>query len=144
MSAGAIPFRKWDGDPVHNLTVAPDGTVYALPSGAHERLHGIVVGDRDPTARLDSDVPHGTKIDLALAGWVQLQSDRHTDRVHVDAPNGYDDDALVRRFARLHDAGSLRAVFYPSGDERRSNDPQHIAFSREGERVPFEPPATKE
>lgn len=144
MSSGALPFREWDGDPVRNLTVAPDGTVYALPSGAHERLHEIVIGDRDPAARLGSDDPHGTKIELALAGWVQLRSDQHTDRITIDAPDGYDDAALVRRFARLHNAGTLRAVFYPSADELGSSDPQHISLSREGERVPLRLPVANE
>lgn len=67
--------------------------------------------------RLERDDLHGTKVELALVGWVQLQSDQHTDRVNLDASDGYEDAALVRRFARLHDAGSLRAVFYPSVDE---------------------------
>jgi putative intracellular protease/amidase len=72
---------------------------------------------------------------------VQLQSDQHTDRVNLDAPDGYDDTELVRQFARLHDAGSLRAVFYPSTDEVRSGDPQQLSLSREGDRVPIEHPS---
>lgn len=142
MTAGvSVPFPEWDGRPVHDLTVAPDGTVHALPTGTHERLHRIVVGDRDPTARLDGDDPdsRGRKVELALAGWVQLRSDRHTDRMAIDAPDGFEDAALIRRFARLHDAGALRGAFHPSGDGLESDDPRHIAFSRAGERVPVEP-----
>lgn len=139
-----LPFSEWDGDPVRHLTVAPDGTAYALPSGAHERLHTLVLDEWDPTARLERDDLHGTKVELALVGWVQLQSDQHTDRVNLDAPDGYDDAALVRQFARLHDAGSLRAVFYPSGDERKSTEPQHLSISRTGDRVPAERPPTEE
>lgn len=142
MSTTTVPFPEWDGDPARHLTVAPDGTVYALSSGAHERLHTVVIGDQDPTDKLGVDDLHGTKVDLALAGWVQLQSDQHTNRINIDAPDGYDDDALVRRFARLHDAGMLRTVFYPSTDELTSTDPQQIAFSRDGDRVPVTlPPA---
>lgn len=136
MPTTEIPFPEWDGVPTRHLTVAPDGTVYALSSGAHERLHNIVIGDRTPAAQLGVDDLHGTKVDLALAGWVQLQSDQHTDRLNIDAPNGYDDDALIRRFAHLHNAGSLRMVFYPSADELTSADPQHITFSRDGDRIP--------
>lgn len=138
MSSTGIPFPEWDGDSVRHLTVAPDDTVYALPSGTHERLHALVLDEWDPTVRLDRDDLHGTKVELALVGWVQLQSDQHTDRVNLDAPDGYDDAALVRRFARLHNAGSLRAVFYPSTDEIQSGDPQQLSFSREGDRVPIE------
>jgi hypothetical protein len=136
MPTATVPFSEWDGDPARHLTVAPDGTVYALPSGAHERLHNIVIGDRTPAAQLGVDDLHGTKVDLALAGWVQLQSDQHTDRVNIDAPDGYDDDALIRRFACLHNAGSLRMVFYPSTDELGSADPQQISVSHDGDRVP--------
>jgi hypothetical protein len=142
MSSTPVPFPEWDGDPARHLTVAPDGTVYALPSGSHERLHGVVIGDQNPAARIDVDDLHGTKIDLALAGWVQLQSDQHTDRLNIDAPDGYDGDALIRRFARLHDAGSLRLVFYPSTDKLTSADPQQISVSHDGDRIPVTlPPA---
>ena len=136
MSTTSIPFPEWDGALARHLTVAPDGTVYALPSGAHERLHKIVIGEQNPAVQLGVESLHGTKIDLALAGWVQLQSDQHTDRLNIDAPDGYDDDALIRRFARLHDAGSLHLVFYPSTDELTSVDPQHITYSQNGDRVP--------
>lgn len=139
MSSASLPFPEWDGDPVRHLTVSPDSTVYALPSGTHERLHALVLDEWDPTVRLDRDDLHGTKVELALVGWVQFQSDQHTDRVNLDAPDGYDDATLVRRFARLHDAGSLRAVFYPSTDDFRSGDPQHLSFSHEGDRIPIEP-----
>jgi hypothetical protein len=144
MSSTPVPFPEWDGDPARHLTVAPDGTVYALPSGSHERLHEVVIGDQNPAARIDVEGLQGTKIDLALAGWVQLQSDQHTDRLNIDAPDGYDDEALIRRFARLHDAGSLRMVFYPSTDELGSGDPLHINFSRDGDRVPVTLPSTDE
>ena len=136
MSTTTVPFPEWDGDPAHHLTVAPDETVYALPSGVHERLHTIVIRDQNPAAQLGVDGLHGTKTDLALAGWVQLQSDQHTDCINIDAPDGYDDDALVRRFARLHDAGLLQTAFYPSTEELTSTDPQQIAFSRDGDRIP--------
>lgn len=144
MSPTPIPFPEWNGDPVRHLTVAPDGTTYALPSGTHERLHAVVLDEWDPTVQLERNDLHGTKVELALVGWVQLQSDRHTDRVNLDAPDGYDDTALVRQFAQLHDAGSLRAVFYPSTDEVRSGDPQQLSFSREGDRVPIERPSEVE
>lgn len=141
MAPATVPFSEWDGDPVPHLTIAPDGTAYALPSGTHERLHTSILDEWDPTVRLERDDLHGTKVELALVGWVQLQGDQHTDRVNLDAPDGYDDAALVRRFARLHDAGSLRAVFYPSTDEFRSDNPQQLSFSREGDRIPIERPS---
>jgi hypothetical protein len=144
MSPATVPFSEWNGDPVRHLTVAPDSTVYALPSGTHERLHVSVLDEWDPTVQLERDDLHGTKVELALVGWVQLQSDQHTDRVNLDAPDGYDDAALVRQFARLHDAGSLRAVFYPSTDECRSDAPQQLSFSRNGDRVPIECPSEVE
>jgi hypothetical protein len=144
MSTTALPFPEWDGTPVRHLTVAPNGTVYSLPSGAHERLHEIVIGDRNPTAQIGRDDLYGTKVDLALAGWAQLQSDQYTNRLNIDAPDGYDDDALVRRFARCHDAGMLRAVFYPSTDELKNTDPQQLSFSRAGDRVPITLPTHDE
>lgn len=109
----SVPFSAWDGERVRHLTVAPDGSTYVVPSGAHERLHRIVIGDSSVGARFDG--PSGPKVDLALAGWVQLQSDRLVDRVNVDAPDGYDGTDLVREFARMHGAGSLAVALYPSG-----------------------------
>jgi hypothetical protein len=133
-----IPFEEWDGTRVQHLTVSPEGTVYVVPSGAHERLHRFLVGDCDPTARLSDDegVAGGMKVDLVLVGWPQLQSDKLTDRINIDAPDGFTDDALVRRFAALHDAGSAYIAFYPSTDIQKSTNPQHVSLSHSGARVP--------
>lgn len=67
---------------------------------------------------------------------MQFQSDELTDRVNVDAPDGFQDESIVRRFARLHDAGSIAIVFYPSLDVQTSNTPEQLALSRSGDRIP--------
>lgn len=129
----AIPFPDWGGEHAQHLTVAPGGSVHVVPSGAHERLHRIVIGDRDVAGRFEG--PSGTKVELALAGWVQLQSDTLTDRINVDAPDGFDDTDLVRRFARLHDAGSVAAALYPSG-EVHTGAVRELSLPGRGARVP--------
>ncbi|NUB89448.1 hypothetical protein HTZ84_20870 [Haloterrigena sp. SYSU A558-1] len=132
-AAVPFPFPRWEGDRATHLTVAPDDGIYVVPSGAHERLHRIVIGDRDVTERFDG--LRGTKVELALTGWVQLQSDRLTDRVNVDAPDGFDDAALLERFARMHDAGSIAIARYPSGTVVTST-PSELTLSERGARVP--------
>lgn len=134
--SAAIPFPEWNGEYVQHLTVGPDGIVYVVPSGAHERLHWILIGDQDIAGQFENPRLRGTKVELALAGWVQFQSDELTDRVNVDAPDGFQDESTVRRFARLHDAGSIAIAFYPSLDVQTSNTPEQLALSRGGDRIP--------
>lgn len=129
-----IPFPEWDGEDAQHLTVAPNGTVYVVLSGTHERLHRILIGERDVAEQFEG--LRGTKVELALAGWIQLQSDKLTDRINIDAPDGFGDEEIVRRFARLHDAGSAAIARYPSGDIQISNTPERIVRSPIGERVP--------
>ncbi|QRV13821.1 hypothetical protein JMJ58_12750 [Haloterrigena salifodinae] len=136
-AAVPFPFPRWEGERATHLTVAPDDSIYVVPSGAHERLHRIVIGDRDVTERFDG--LRGTKVELALTGWVQLQSDRLTDRVNVDAPDGFDDAALLERFARLHDAGSVAVARYPSGTVVAS-PPAELTLPGRGARVPVSVP----
>lgn len=135
-----IPFAEWDGMDAQHLTVSPERIIYVVPSGAHERLHRILVGDRDPTAHLPAETEgvRGTKVDLALVGWVQLQSDKLIDRINIDAPDGFTDAVVIQRFAALHDSGSASIAYYPSGDVHKSTDPQHISLSHTGRRVPVE------
>jgi hypothetical protein len=117
-----VPFPELDAGPItaQHVAVAPDGTAYVVPSGMHERLRRAVLDDpdggRDP------------KVALALAGWTTLQSDGLTDRVNVDAPDDFADGAIVRRFARSHDAGSVVVAHHPSGETRRSTDPRAFVF----------------
>jgi hypothetical protein len=92
---------------------SPDGTLYVVPSGMHERLRRAVL--TDPGHSQDP------KVDLALSGWVLLQVDGMTDRVNVDAPDDFADAAVVRRFARAHDAGSVALARHPSGTVLRSS-----------------------
>lgn len=129
-----IPFPEWDGKWAQHLTVSPCNTVYRVPSGAHERLHRAVIGGRDVAGRFEG--LRGTKVELALAGWVQLQSDRLTDRINVDAPDGFDDAKLVRRFARMHDAGSVAVALYPS-KAVRTGPPGELSLPGNGARVPI-------
>jgi hypothetical protein len=103
------------------VSVAPDGTMYAVPSGMHNRLRRAVAPertDRDP------------KVALALAGWVSLQTSGMTDRVNVDAPDAFADPTPIRRFARAHDAGSVAVAQHPSGEVLRSTEPVTFAFER--------------
>lgn len=137
-----IPFNKWDGEYAHHLTVAPDRSVYVVPSGAHERLHQMVVSNRDVIERFDEPGLRGTKVELALTGWVQLQSDQLTDRLNIDAPDGFNDQEIVRQFAQLHDAGSVTIAFYPSLDVITSHRPEELTLARDGERVPVSPDRT--
>jgi len=131
-----VPFPEWTGQWTRHVTVSPDGEVYAIPSGTHERLHALVVGDADMVARAEGAPPRGTKVELALAGWVQLQSDGMTDRVYGDAPDGFSDAAMLRRFAAVHEAGGGRITFYPSRDTLTLEDPQRATLNRNGPRVP--------
>lgn len=128
-----IPFPEWDGEDAQHLTVAPDETVYRVPSGAHERLHSIVVGSRNLANQFEG--LHGTKVELALAGWVQLQSDRLTDRINIDAPDGFENTTLVRQFAQMHDAGSVAVALYPSNSVR-TGTVEELSLSGDGPRVP--------
>lgn len=129
----SVPFPEWEGEHVRHLTVAPDGSVYVVPSGAHERLHQIVVGNSAIGAQFDG--PTGTKVELALAGWVQLQSDQLIDRVNVDAPDGFDETELVRTFAQMHEAGSIAVALHPSGEVRTCTIPE-LSLPGNGDRVP--------
>ncbi|EMA56719.1 hypothetical protein [Halococcus thailandensis] len=138
IDASEFPFEEWSGTHVQHLTVSPEGVTYVIPSGAHERLHRVLIGNHDPTTQLPGDerTVGGTKVDLALIGWAQLQSDTMTDRINIDAPDGFTDGELVQRFAALHDAGSVHIMYYPSGDARTSMNPRHVSLSHDGDRVP--------
>ncbi len=118
-----VPFPKLSPGRIRarNVSVAPDGTAYVVPSGMHERLRAAVVpapgeGVGDP------------KVDLALAGWASLQNDGMTDRVNVDAPDDFGTVSVLKRFARSHDAGSIVVAHHPSGEVRRWADPAAIAL----------------
>jgi len=118
----ALPFPE-AGEPLRaqQVSVAPDGTMYVVPSGMHERLRRAVAPDRT-----DRD----PKVALALAGWVSLQTSGMTDRVNVDAPDAFTDPTPIRRFARAHDAGSVAVARHPSGEVLRSTEPATFAFER--------------
>lgn len=105
-----------------HISVAPDGTAYVVPSGMHERLRDAVVSSSDERDR-------DPKVDLALAGWTSLQADGLTDRVNVDAPDDFEDTAIVKRFARSHGAGSVVVARHPSGDVSRWTDPATVDLS---------------
>jgi len=79
------------------------------------------------------------KVDLALAGWTSLQADGMTDRVNVDAPDGFADTAVVRRFDRSHDAGSIAVAHHPSGEVRRWTDPAAVTLLETSEEAPTAP-----
>lgn len=117
-----VPFPELGPGPITapQVSVAPDGTPYVVQSGAHERLRDGLVPERE--RGLDP------KTDLAIAGWASLAADGMTDRVHVDAPDGFEDAALVRRFARSHDAGSVVIAFHPSGETARWDDPGAVSL----------------
>ncbi|WP_236045047.1 hypothetical protein [Haloarcula nitratireducens] len=51
-----------------------------------------------------------------------------TDRVNVDAPDGFANATIVRRFARSHDAGSIIVAHHPSGDVSRWTDPAAVTL----------------
>ena len=93
--------------------------MYVVPSGMHERLRDAVVPERT-----ESD----PKVALALSGWLCLQTDGMTDRINVDAADGYADAAPIRRFARAHDAGSVAVALHPSGEVVRSTEPTRFRF----------------
>ena len=115
-----IPFPPVEGElRAQQVAVAPDGTIYVVPSGMHERLRRAVApdsGDSDP------------KVALALAGWLCLQTDGMTDRVNVDAPDDYDDPDPIQAFARAHDAGSVAVALHPGGEVLRSDEPEQFEF----------------
>jgi hypothetical protein len=115
-----IPFPPVEGElRARQVAVAPDGTTYVVPSGMHERLRQAAAPERT-----DSD----PKVALALAGWVCLQTDGMTDRINVDAPMDCSDAEPIRRFARAHDAGSVAVALHPSGEVRRSTEPETFSF----------------
>jgi len=115
-----IPFPPVEGElRAQQVAIAPDGTMYVVPSGMHERLRQAAAPERT-----DSD----PKVALALAGWLCLQSDGMTDRINVDAPQDWTDGEPVRRFARAHDAGSVAVALHPSGEVLRSTAPERFEF----------------
>jgi len=60
-----VPFPEADDEfRAQQITIAPDGTAYVVPSGMHERLEGWLL----PTVR--SGTP---KVTLALSGWICLR-----------------------------------------------------------------------
>lgn len=142
----SVDLPPWRGEPVEDLTVDPEGTPRVVRSGCHERLHRRLVGSFDPVGALD-DPPEslfrGTKVDLALVGWAQINVDGMTDRVHADAPDGLREETVLRRFARVHRAGALRITFYPSMETVRFAPPGRLRLSRSGLRVPVPLPAAK-
>ncbi|WP_341850668.1 hypothetical protein [Natronococcus wangiae] len=77
----------------------------------------------------------GTKVELALAGWVQLQSDQLIDRVNIDASDGFDNAGLVREFAQMHNAGSIAVALYPSGNVL-TTEVSDLSLSGNGAHVP--------
>jgi len=138
----SFPFPEWTGQWTRHVAVSPRGTPFAIPSGGHERLHRLVVGNVDVIGQAEGSPPRGVKVELALAGWAQLQSDALIDRINVDAPDGFADTDVLRQFAALHEAGVAWLAFYPSGDTLKLDDPRRASFSRSGPRVPvpLEPP----
>lgn len=118
-----VPFPELSAGQIRagHVSVAPDGTAYVVPSGMHERLRDAVLSEADQRA---SD----PKVDLALAGWASLQTDGMTDRVNVDAPDGFANATVVRRFARSHDAGSVVVAHHPSGEVSRWTDPAAVVL----------------
>jgi hypothetical protein len=105
-----------------NVSIAPDGTKYVVPSGMHERLcHAVVPGAGERT--LDP------KTELALAGWASLHTDGMTGRVYIDAPDDFDGTAVVKRFARSHDAESIVMARHPSGEVNRWQTPSAVSVT---------------
>lgn len=116
----AVPFPSVDGEfCAKQITIAPDGTAYRVPSGFHEQLRRTVTPDQDR---------HDPKVALAIAGWVCLQTSGMTDRINVDAPDGYTDAAPIRRFAHAHKAGSVAVARHPSGEVMQSTEPSTFSF----------------
>lgn len=107
-----------------NVSVAPDGTQYVVPSGMHERLRQAVVPNPGEQSR-------DPKVDLAVAGWASLHTDGMTGRVYVDAPDDFAKADIVKRFARSHDAGSIMIAHHPSGDVRRWSRPAAVSLVKE-------------
>lgn len=115
-----VPFPELTGRPTaQHIAVAPDRTVFVVPSGSHDRLRTAVVSESRAAE---------PSVDLALSGWSCLQSDGLTDRINVDAPDGFTDGRIVRQFARAHDAGSVAVARHPSGEVIRSTEPRSFAF----------------
>jgi hypothetical protein len=121
-----IPFPEVPSGQIKaaNVSIAPDGMKYVVPSGMHERLCQAVVPDASGQT-LDP------KTELALAGWVSLHTDGMTGRVYIDAPDEFDGTAIVKRFARSHDAESIVMARYPSGEMNRWDAPGTVSFSEQ-------------
>ncbi|WP_146417452.1 hypothetical protein [Haloarcula hispanica] len=122
----SVPFPQVPPGQIEaaNVFIAPDGTKYVVPSGMHERLFRAVVpdaaaGTRDP------------KTELALAGWVSLHTDGLTRRVYIDAPDDFTETAMVKRFARSHDAESIVMARHPSGDVTRWQSPGAVSVTEQ-------------
>jgi hypothetical protein len=105
-----------------NVFIAPDGTKYVVPSGMHERLCRAVVPDAGEQT-LDP------KTELALARWTSLHTDGMIGRVYIDAPDEFDGTAIVKRFARSHDAESIVMARHPSGEMNRWDAPSTVSLS---------------
>ncbi|NLV07142.1 hypothetical protein GOC83_13480 [Haloarcula rubripromontorii] len=122
----SVPFQQVSPGQIEaaNVSIAPDGTKYAVPSGMHERLFRAVVpdaaaGTRDP------------KTELALAGWVSLHTDGLTRRVYIDAPDDFTETAILKRFARSHDAESIVMARHPSGNVTRWQSPSTVCVTEQ-------------
>ena len=107
-----------------NVSIAPDGTKYIVPSGMHERLCRAVVPDAAERTR-------DPKTELALAGWISLHTDGLTRRVYIDAPDDFTETAAVKRFARSHDAESIVMACHPSGDVTRWQSPDAMSVTEQ-------------
>ncbi|AAV45261.1 unknown [Haloarcula marismortui ATCC 43049] len=90
----------------------------------HERLYRAVVPDA-AEGTLDP------KTELALAGWVSLHTDGLTRRVYIDAPDDFAEAAVVKRFARSHDAESIVMARHPSGDVTRWQSPGAVSVTEQ-------------
>lgn len=119
----SIPFPELTGRPnTETITVAPDGTVYVVPSGTHDRLRDHIV--EDPQV-------HDPSVDLALAGWAILQCDGLTNRINADVPEDFANGRLIRAFAQAHDAGVAVIARHPSQETIHATDPQRFSFDTE-------------
>lgn len=107
-----------------NVSIAPDGTKYVVPSGMHERLCRAVVSNADERTR-------DPKTELALAGWVSLHTDGLIRHVYIDAPDDFTETAIVKRFARSHDAQSIVMARHPSGDVARWQSPSAVSVTEQ-------------
>lgn len=121
-----IPFSEVSDGQIEaaNVSVAPDGTPFVVPSGMHKRLRDAVVDD---STRGTQD----PKTELAKAGWASLHTDGMTGRVYIDAPDNFAYTAIVKRFARSHDAGSIVMMYHPSGEIRRWTSPRAVSLLTE-------------